>query len=92
MMLAPHSSPIETSSPELVFMTYGYECNALVDAGEFVAAVDAMRPGIELMRRQGMHRSHQSWLETIQAVNQVECIGADQQPQNCDRQSPDVRR
>lgn len=57
----------EQAPPELLFATYGYEYNALLDAGEFVAAVDAMRPGIELMRRQGMHRSHQSWLETIQA-------------------------
>jgi DNA-binding CsgD family transcriptional regulator/tetratricopeptide (TPR) repeat protein len=55
------------ASPDLVFVTYSYECDALVDAGEFVAAVNAMRPGIELMRRQGMHRSHQSWLEAVQA-------------------------
>ena len=55
------------ASPDLVFVTYSYECDTLVDAGEFAAAVDAMRPGIELMRRQGMHRSHQSWLESVQA-------------------------
>jgi DNA-binding CsgD family transcriptional regulator/tetratricopeptide (TPR) repeat protein len=55
------------ASPDLVFVTYAYESDALADAGEFEAAVDAVCPGIELMRRQGMHRSHQSWLEGVQA-------------------------
>ncbi len=53
--------------PDLVFVTYSYESGALADAGEFEAAVDSVRPGIELMRRHGMHRSHQSWLEGVQA-------------------------
>jgi DNA-binding NarL/FixJ family response regulator len=55
------------AAPDLVFVTYSYESGALVDAGEFEAAVDAVRPGIELMRRHGMHRSHQSWLEGVEA-------------------------
>jgi DNA-binding CsgD family transcriptional regulator/tetratricopeptide (TPR) repeat protein len=55
------------AAPDLVFVTYSYESSALTDAGEFEAAIDAVRPGIELMRRHGMHRSHQSWLDAIQA-------------------------
>jgi DNA-binding CsgD family transcriptional regulator/tetratricopeptide (TPR) repeat protein len=55
------------SSPDLVFVTYSYESDSLSDGGAFDAAVEAVRPGIELMRRQGMHRSHQSWLEGVEA-------------------------
>jgi DNA-binding CsgD family transcriptional regulator/tetratricopeptide (TPR) repeat protein len=55
------------AAPDLVFVTYSYESGALADGGEFEAAVEAVRPGIELMRRHGMHRSHQSWLEGVQA-------------------------
>ncbi len=55
------------AGPDLVFVTYSYESGALVDAAEFEAAVDAVRPGIEMMDRHGMHRSHQSWLEAVQA-------------------------
>ena len=51
------------AAPDLVFVTYSYESGALAEGGEFEAAVDAVRPGIEVMRRHGMHRSHQSWLE-----------------------------
>jgi DNA-binding CsgD family transcriptional regulator/tetratricopeptide (TPR) repeat protein len=55
------------ASPDHVFVTYSYESGVLTDAGEFEAAVQAVRPGIELMRRHGMHRSHQSWLEGVLA-------------------------
>ena len=54
------------AAPDLVFVTYSYESGALAEGGEFEAAVDAVRPGIEVMRRHGMHRSHQSWLEGVQ--------------------------
>jgi DNA-binding CsgD family transcriptional regulator/tetratricopeptide (TPR) repeat protein len=55
------------AAPDLVFITYSYESGALADGGEFDAAIETVRPGIELMRRHGMHRSHQSWLEGVQA-------------------------
>jgi DNA-binding NarL/FixJ family response regulator len=55
------------ASPDHVFVTYSYEAGALADGGELEAAIDAVRPGIELMRRHGMHRSHQSWLEGMLA-------------------------
>jgi DNA-binding CsgD family transcriptional regulator/tetratricopeptide (TPR) repeat protein len=55
------------AAPDHVFVTYSYESSALADGGEFEAAVEAVRPGIELMRRHGMHRSHQSWLEGVLA-------------------------
>jgi hypothetical protein len=55
------------AGPDLVFVTYSYESTLLVDAGEFEGAVDAVRPGIEMMHRHGMHRSHQSWPEAVQA-------------------------
>jgi hypothetical protein len=55
------------ASPDHVFITYAYESAALTDGGEFEAAVQAVRPGVELMRRHGMHRSHQSWLEGVLA-------------------------
>jgi DNA-binding CsgD family transcriptional regulator len=52
---------------DLVFVTYSYESGTLADGGEFDTAIETVRPGIELMRRHGMHRSHQSWLEGVQA-------------------------
>jgi DNA-binding CsgD family transcriptional regulator/tetratricopeptide (TPR) repeat protein len=55
------------AAPDLVFVTYSYESGTLADGGEFDAAIETLRPGIELMHRHGMHRSHQSWLEGIQA-------------------------
>ena len=55
------------AAPDLVFVTYSYESGTLADGGEFDAAIETVRPGIELMRRHGMHRSHQSWLEGVQA-------------------------
>ena len=55
------------AAPDLIFVTYSYESGTLADGGEFDAAIETVRPGIELMRRHGMHRSHQSWLEGVQA-------------------------
>jgi tetratricopeptide (TPR) repeat protein len=55
------------ASPDHLFVTYSYEAGALADGGELDAAIDAARPGIELMRRHGMYRSHQSWLEGMLA-------------------------
>ena len=56
-----------TAPPDHIFVTYSYESGALADGGQLEAAVEAMRPGIEAMRRQGMHRNHQSWLEGVLA-------------------------
>ena len=55
------------AAPDLIFVTYSYESGTLADGSEFDAAIETVRPGIELMRRHGMHRSHQSWLEGVQA-------------------------
>lgn len=55
------------AAPDLIFVTYSYESGALADGGEFDAAIEAVRPGIGLMRHHGMHRSHQSWLEGVEA-------------------------
>jgi DNA-binding CsgD family transcriptional regulator/tetratricopeptide (TPR) repeat protein len=55
------------AAPDLVFMTYSYEGIDLIEAGEFEEAIDAVLPGIELTRRYGMQRNHQSWLEWVLA-------------------------
>jgi DNA-binding CsgD family transcriptional regulator/tetratricopeptide (TPR) repeat protein len=56
------------ASPDFIFMTYSYEALALLGAADFSGLVDALRPGLELMRRMGMHRSHESWLDALRAA------------------------
>jgi DNA-binding NarL/FixJ family response regulator/tetratricopeptide (TPR) repeat protein len=51
------------AAPDFIFVTYSYESSVLAVAGDLEEAVEAARPGIEFMRRHGMHRNHQSWLE-----------------------------
>jgi DNA-binding CsgD family transcriptional regulator/tetratricopeptide (TPR) repeat protein len=51
------------AAPDFLFVTYANESAVLLAAGEFDAAAEAARPGIELVRQHGMHRTHQSWLE-----------------------------
>jgi DNA-binding CsgD family transcriptional regulator/tetratricopeptide (TPR) repeat protein len=51
------------AAPDSLFITYANESAVLAAAGELEAAAEAARPGIELVRRHGMHRTHQSWLE-----------------------------
>ena len=57
------------AAPDFVFATYSYEASVLGDRGDHAAAVAALRPGIELMRRYGMQRSHQTWLEGMLALS-----------------------
>jgi DNA-binding NarL/FixJ family response regulator len=57
------------AAPDFVFVTYAYESEAHATGGELEEAAAAARPGIELMRRHGMHRNHQSWLEGVLAAS-----------------------
>ena len=56
------------AAPDFVFMTYSYESLALLRGGDFEAAIAAVEPGIALMRRLGMSRSHESWLDGLRAA------------------------
>jgi DNA-binding CsgD family transcriptional regulator/tetratricopeptide (TPR) repeat protein len=56
------------ASPDFVFMTYSYEALGLLRGGDFARVADALRPGLELMRRKGMHRSQESWLDALVAA------------------------
>jgi DNA-binding CsgD family transcriptional regulator/tetratricopeptide (TPR) repeat protein len=51
------------AAPDFIFVTYACESDVLAAAGDFEAAAETTRPGIDMLRRHGMHRSHQAWLE-----------------------------
>jgi DNA-binding CsgD family transcriptional regulator/tetratricopeptide (TPR) repeat protein len=59
------------ASPDFVFMTFAYEAQALLRGARFADVVDALRPGIDLMHRLGMQRSHESWLDALRAAAQL---------------------
>ena len=56
------------AGPDFAFATYSDEAHALVRGGEFAQVAGARRPGLELMRRMGMHRSQESWLDAMHAL------------------------
>ena len=51
------------AAPDFIFVTYACESDVLAAAGDFEAAAETTRPGIDMLHRHGMHRSHQAWLE-----------------------------
>jgi DNA-binding CsgD family transcriptional regulator len=51
------------AAPDFIFVTYACESDICAAAGDFEAAAETTRPGIEMLHRHGMHRSHQAWLE-----------------------------